>query len=256
MARRSGISPWIYAGCGCAALIGLVAVAVMAAGFFGVSLFKGYVEAMRDPVERDARALSILGGESLPEGYHARVFLSFPLVADLVILTDGPQDEIDLEEDFEAFDLETLGEHLFFYLSVRGDSSDEDELEDIFEGRRSRHVNIDLGSHFRSLEALGEGTLELDRARVDYASFRGELETEAGERVEGIYSQMQITCREGRARSRLALWFARDPAAEPTPSRAEAEPAERPVEALELPGSPADPEALEGFLGHFDLCAR
>ncbi|MEE8526652.1 MAG: hypothetical protein V3T72_22170, partial [Thermoanaerobaculia bacterium] len=89
MAKKS-TSPWLYIGCGCATLAGLAVVAVVAAGFFGASLFKGYVEDMQDPRARAERVKEILGTENLPAGYHARMYFSVPWVLDMVFLSDGP----------------------------------------------------------------------------------------------------------------------------------------------------------------------
>ncbi len=46
MAKRRGTPLWVTVGCGCAGLVMLLVGGVVAAGFFGFSAFKGYVEDM------------------------------------------------------------------------------------------------------------------------------------------------------------------------------------------------------------------
>lgn len=238
---KKGTSPWLYIGCGCCVLAGLVVAALIAAGIFGASVAKDYFDDLKDPESRNRRAREILGGEQLPAGYHALLFLRVPWIFEAVILTDGPPQQLG-EAELEGFSpLESrhLGEHLFLYLAVRGDDED---LEGAFQGRRdSGNVHFDFGSSFASREVLTEGGFDVTGGRLTYTAHRGELTTEDGERWNGLYSEMRIACdHDGKAR--LALWFARDPEGA------------GPDAVPDLPGTPADESALRELLGHFDLC--
>ncbi len=249
MAAEKGTSPWIYAGCGCAGCFGLGVLAVIATTFFGVSMFKDYVEDIGDPAVQTERAEKLLGVDSLPADYHARLVFRIPWVFDAAILTDGPVPEITASEDlddFEPLSGENLGVHAFIYLAVRAGASDEGDLDAVFGGRRSGgrgrrpgRDHIDLGSQFDSREELSRGSFDLDPGEVSYVGHRGELETEDGQRVDGVYSQMKIDC-PGDRKLRYAVWFER------APDDADPDPA----------GTPADEDALRGFLGHFHLCTQ
>ena len=83
-ARQRGTPLWITFGCGCVFLVALAIAAVVAAGYFGVSAFKGYVEDMMDPASRGVKAGEILGASRLPEGYSAQLFLRVPWLLGLV----------------------------------------------------------------------------------------------------------------------------------------------------------------------------
>ena len=243
-------SPWIYAGCGCAGCLGLGVLAVIAISFFGASMVKDYVEDIGDPAVQAERAKELLGTEELPADYHARIVFRIPWVFDAAILTDGPAAEAIAGEnldDFEPLSSENLGVHAFIYLAVRRGATDEEDLDSVFGGRRSgRHRpggnNIDLGSQFESREELSRGSFELDPGEVSYVGHRGEIETEDGERFDGVYSQMKIDC-PGDSKLRFAVWFER------APEDGAGEDA-----AFDAAGTPADEEALRDFLGHFNLC--
>ncbi len=258
---KKGTSPWLYIGCGCVALIGLAIAAVVAAGFMGASFFQGYVEDMQDPQARAEKVKQILGTEALPEGYHARMYFSVPWVLDMVFLSDGqPTEEGVFDENFQPFDSAGLGEHVFVFFSVRGDAGDGD-LEEIFESRgRSGEVQFDMGSHFRSLEELSRGEIEIEPQKLSYITHRGELETEDRERIVGIYAQMRANCPK-RDRTRLAVWFERLPTSDgESESTAEATMAASDAASenvpLDLPGTPADESTLRDFMSHFNLCAK
>lgn len=251
MAADRGTSPWVYIGCGCAGCLGLCVLMVAAAAFFGVSVFQGFVEDMEDPAARSERAREILGTEELPDDYHARLFVRVPWVLDVVILTDGPQDEAagDLDE-FAPLDAEHLGVHAFIYLAARRGVVDGD-IESIFEGRRrGGRSRVDLDAHFESRRELSRGSFEIAGGEASYVAHQGEIEIEDHQRIEGVYSLMRIDCPDDR-KDRLAVWFERT--AEGAPGGEDEAPA---IAGAAAVGSPADEEALRDFMGHFDLCAR
>ena len=236
-ARQRGTPLWVTIGCGCLLLIGLVIGGVVAAGYFGVTSFKGYLEDMEDPARRTARASEILGSANLPEGYSAQLFFRIPWFLDLVVLSDGQpmvveDDGIDLEAD-------AIGEHLFTYFKYHKGKMDEDDIERMLRGDRSAEgVKTDLGFELESEEEISRGSFEIEEQRLAYVAHRGELDFDDGG-MPGIYSQMIIDC-PGDEVTRVAVWFRRDP-----------EDAEEPSE---LTGSPADEQALRSFMGHFNVC--
>ena len=245
MASERGTSPWFYAGCGCAGCVGLCVLLVAGAAFFGVSMFQGFVEDIKNPAVQAEKARELLGTERLPEGYRARMVLRVPWVFDAAILSDGPEPAATEDlEDFQPLGGEHLGAHAFIYLAVRRGAVDGD-LDSVFDGRRrSGGSHVDLGSDFESREELSRGRFELDPGEVEYAAHRGELTTEDGHRVDGVYSQMEIDC-PGDSKRRFAVWFERAP-----------EDAGGDGAALDIAGTPADEEALRDFMSHFELCMR
>jgi len=267
---KKGTSPWIWVGCGCVVLLGLAVLAAVGAGFWGFTAFKGYVDDVKDPEARAAEVAKILGAAELPEGYYAHFFFRIPWIMEMAILSDRPVREMtDAElEGYDPLDSEEVGDHLFMYLSVRGD--EKDELESIFEdgGGRPGGMEFDLGSSFDPQEKLGEGSLEIGPQKIRYVSHRGDMITEDHHRLAGVFASMLVECSPGGGgRTRFALWFAREPQPrEPKPEsttvEAEASPVEEsPVEAApseasaaELAGTPADEAALRDFMAHFNVC--
>ncbi len=234
---RRGTPLWATIGCGCLVLVALGIAAVVAAGYFGASAFKGYVEDMKDPETRANRAGDILGTERLPEGYTAHLFLHIRWLFDMVVLSDSEPVKIE-GEDFEL-ESEAVGQHLFLYLKVRDSGTNHDELEQMLRGEStSEGVKTDLDLELESDEELGRGSFELGAQRLSYVAHRGELDLDDGD-VDGIYSQLLIEC-PGDDLTRAAVWFQRGEEDDSAPVAAG--------------GTPADEEELRRFMSHFDLC--
>lgn len=236
-AGRQGTPPWVTIGCGCLLLMGLAFGAMVAAGFLGVSAFKGYVEDMKDPASRDARAREILGASQLPAGYSAQLFFRVPWLIDMVILSDGEPTTV----ENEGFDLddESFGEHAFFFLILHRGELDEEELEKMLRGEQVEEgVRIDLGLETESDEELARGSFEIPPQKLTYVAHRGEIELE-DRPLKGIFSRVFVEC-PGDDLSRLAIWIER--------RKEDGEP-------LPVAGSPADEEVLRRFMESFNLCA-
>lgn len=230
-------SPWIYIGCGCGGLALVLLFLVVGAGMFGASLFKGYVEDLEDPARRNGRILTMLGAESLPEGYHGQMFFSIPWVLDMAILSDG--EPADLKED-QNLDLGELGEHAFLYLAIRDMGDARSDTEALWRGE---DVDTQVDLDFRSRRELGRGEFEVPPQSIRWVAHAGEFKGDHGREVEGIYTVLLIDCPERDELVRRAYFWSR-----------------RDLETIvegdqpDLTGSPADPEHLHGFLGHFDFC--
>ena len=72
--NERGTPIWVTIGCGCGLLVMLVIGAIVAAGFFGFSAVKGYVEDMKDPSARGAKAAKILGSRAASRGLYGASF--------------------------------------------------------------------------------------------------------------------------------------------------------------------------------------
>ncbi len=240
MAGKQGTPLWITLGCGCLLLVGLVIGAVVAAGFFGVSAFKGYVDDMKDPAVRAAKAGEILGTSSLPDGYSAQLFLRIPWVFDMVVLTDGEPMPVEEGDDFDLTP-GTVGEHLFLYFKLRRKKLDEEEIERMLRGEpTSDGIRADVGLEFEPEEELARGAFEIEPQRLAYVAHRGELDFEERD-LPGIFSQVVIDC-PGDDLTRVAVWFRRDPEDL------------APGEVSDPAGSPADEAALRAMMAHFNVC--
>jgi len=126
MSENKGFPPWAWIGCGCVgAIAALVAIAV-GLGFWGVNKAREFGELMKDPEEREERALSALGASELPDGYYAVVAFSVPFVFDFAMLADEPP-----KENGEP----VMGEHGFIFVSFPAFGDGDEELYDFFEGR-------------------------------------------------------------------------------------------------------------------------
>lgn len=247
MAKKSTGSWWITAGCGCAVLIALGIGAIGGVGWMGYSRVKGYVEDLEDPERRSQRARELLGAEALPEGYHGVFFVEIPWLATLVALSDDPRLAQRLEdmEEIEEYSLSDPGRHFFFYTLYEIDEDGDGPREGLSPGRSKTgggQVNIQIEDlELISDQQLEEGILELGEQKIELVAHRGAHIDDFGDRKPGIYSTMAIGCPDGKRR--VAVWFERrNPPSEGASER-------------EIPaGSPADLEALETFMGHFELC--
>jgi len=234
--QKRGTSPWVYIGCGCVVLLILAIGGCFAAGFFGVTQFRGFVEEMEDPVKREERVREILGARELPAGYHAQLFFRIPLLMEMVIISDGEALEFDAGGGREpTIDVEHLGEHVFMFFSMRDMGGNRREMERWFEGESSTPGDVDFNVDFHSQEFLGRGEFEIGSQRLRYMAHRGEIDYE-----DAIYAVLWIEC-PNADRVRIGFyWLRLDPATVETP---------------EFAGTPADEEVLRDFMGHFNLCA-
>ncbi len=239
MAKPRGTPLWATVGCGCCLLVLLVIGGLTIAGFFGVSKFKGYIEDMKDPEARSAKAAEILGAEQLPEGYTAHIFLRIPWVVDIVMASDS--EPVVIEDDEFELESAAIGEHLLVYFSLRMGNMDHEDFERMLRGERSADgVKTDIDLEIEPGEELGRGSFELGRQELSYVAFTGELQLDDGD-VEGIYSQVLIDC-PGDKVTRAAVWFQRGG------ERISQE------DLIETDGTPADEETLRRFMDHFDVC--
>ncbi len=240
MAKPRGTPPWVTVGCGCCLLVLLAIGGLVAAGFFGVSAVKGYVETMKDPAARATRAAEILGSGELPEGYTAHIFLHIPWLIDMVVASDS--EPVVFEGDDFELESDAIGQHLFVYLLLpRSGSMDHDDFERMLRGEsQSEGVNTDIDIDIESDQELSRGSFELGDQKLSYVGHRGELDLDDGD-VEGIYSQVLIDC-AGDDLTRAAVWFQRG--------------GERiaPDDLTETDGTPADEETLRRFMDHFKVC--
>lgn len=263
---------WVWIGCGCLlAIFGLVAV-IGGTGFAGFKFFQGMVEDMADPVARTEAVLDILGAETLPDGWHARVFFRIPFLMTIVILTDGDPPEAiegDLEQKAESLEQLAISDDqiendLFLYGFFRGRGPDSPEtFEEVLSGE-AKDTDVNLGLEIGDAVTIDEGEMQVGDQAVRWRASRGRLDTR-GDEIEGLWATFAITCPDGEFHE--ALWFhrmsAEAPSSESTGAEQTAESATASSEAIatetgaefEIEGTPADPKEIERVLGYFDLCS-
>lgn len=270
MAKKEGIPPWVWIGCGCLLFPLLIALALGGAGFFAFNYGKNAIEKMADPEQRAAAAREALGTEALPPGWHVRTYFAFPFGFSMVVLGDGtppppPEGETFEEKakSLESLDLSHLGDNrrIFIYLEL-GDSNDE-TIEEVLNNSKRGGMNLDLGIKFRSESELSRGDLTVAGERVAFVGKAGQLDTRGGD-FDIVYSEMAFDCKKkGDGKRRLGLLFelqepaASVPAVEAPAVEAPAVDAPAATEpATAAVGSVADSGVLQAFLDHFEVCRR
>jgi hypothetical protein len=229
-----GRSAWSYILIGCLALVVIVTVFIAGAGFWLYRGAKSLERSMKDPQARAERVLEVLGADTLPEGYHPMMAFKVPFLMQVAILSG--------REPAQSGEMGSLGDRGLIYIQLIYAGQDRKALRDYFEGRTSdpsvladNHIQLDVD------EIIDRGVVPLDPASLMYVAQRGKVSME-GFDAEGITSLILIECPED-SKNRMAIWFAPDP---------------RPAGesgAVDLTGTPADPEAIAGFMTHFRLCA-
>ena len=222
-------SPWFYVLGGCAVLIVVSGLAIVAVAVFGWQKAKELKQTLHDPVKRTAAALEVLEAENLPDGWRSVFAASVPLLGEIAILTAG--DTIATAEGLE------FGDRGFVYFQMIGSKAD-----DI---RRRFEQGDDLGDAFRDAKLrfdmdreLARGSFDVDGGILMWLSGTGRAVVH-GASVEGLTTVGAVDCEDDR-RSRVLFWWA------PLPSDLDAPGA--------LTGTFADGDRLGEFVGHFALC--
>lgn len=233
-------------GCGCAALVTLVMLAVVGITYFTYRQAKGLQENFTDPEKRAEKVAELMRPTAMPEGYQPLGGFRVPFLMDLAVLTDKAEPEGGEDGGGDLFDRGG-----FFYVSTFGFGRDDAEIRAYFEegeeqgseGLRNVPFDVESGGEmdveFGLQEEIDRGEVPIPGGRALYVARRGELRLE-GERTEGLSTMVYLDCDDDN-RMRFGLWF------EMAPETAEGE-------EMDLTGSPADPPALEAFLGHFRVC--
>lgn len=217
-----GRTAWHYVGCGCVAVAVLGALAAGGVGWFFYTRARQLKAEITDPAAREAKVRSILGYDQLPEGYYPALGISVPWLLEMAILTDH---ELPGGEDVKRLnDRDFIGDRGFLYFVARSFHGEHGEAEG--------YARTDFD--FDAEETVGKGELQAGGAKVSWVARRGELHQRGGEQ-RTVAAELHLDC-PGDGRERRAIWFV------PAP------------EGDAYAGTPASPEALEAFLGHFRFC--
>lgn len=233
MADRNSVLIGIGIGC-IAVILGLMAMAG-ACSFWVYRQAEQIQRDVEDPGARRSRVLEILGTDSLPEGYHPVAAFSVPFLLRTAVLGDREVPEGE-EQRGQPFD-----ERGFIFVETLGVGQDEQQLRDYFEGRTDDpSVLEENGFNMDVDEVLSRGTLPPDGdVRFLYMAQRAAVALQ-GFRGRGLSALVLVDCPDDERR-RMGIWFGPDPESGDDG-------------AADLAGTPADPEAISGFLANFSFC--
>jgi len=238
MEERKGTSPWVFIGVGCLVSILLIVAVIVAIGAWGFSQVRQLQRTMEDPVARTEAAAETLGADELPEGYHAMMAMSVPFgLVETAMLTDREPDE-----DGE---LRRFGEHGFIYFDTVAMGNQAQELRDFIAGDSNDPEFFDQTSiNVDAREVIDSGTIEETGRTLRWLAYRGRIRS--GNRSDfgdGVNAMVMFECPDSD-RVRMGIWFGPDP--DP----------DTPVDEVDFTGTVADPDEIQRFMAHFDVCNR
>ncbi|MBW3564170.1 MAG: hypothetical protein KY459_05555 [Acidobacteria bacterium] len=219
--ERSKRPVWIWLLGGCLLLILLAVALVIGAMYWGSGKLASMVEEQSNPEMREQKAKEILGGTSLPPGYHAGFSISMGLVRSARV-ADHP----------DGFAEATRG--FVYNESIRGGES----KVDAYVAGTAGNVLDEMGTRIRTDELLLESTVEVDGRTVPYSVREGEI-SESDVALPALFTLMTIPCDDDR--ERWGVWFQRRDS-------------ETTVTGSDLEGTVGDPDAISDLLGYFDVC--
>lgn len=252
-AGKSERKPLSWLGCGCAGIF--LTLLVFVAGLTWASYRAGQdLQADVDPITRATRVQKVLPYKDLPPGYHPWGASSIPFMMKTALLSDREppaQGSGDSGND--------LGRYGFFYMSFRAPGGPGDRLKQFVQGGKpGGESSIEMPNFKLDIrQPLRQGDFESGGGQVRYALFRGQVSPmgseEPGSALSGkprqapepprpvVMALLQIDCPQDRW-AHLATWYGPDPA----PGQ--------PATGAAFAGTPADPAAVETFLGYFEVC--
>lgn len=258
-------------GCGCAAIITVFMLCVVAVTWFGYRSGKEMERLALDPEAAGERVREVVAYRSLPPGYRPFGAIGVPLVFQ-VALFFAPEEAVTAAVS-RGEDPAAVLEAGFLFIKVRdwlGRGSRTEEWLRTGEGDDLAIEQDRLA--FDPEEVVARGELDAGGARALWVARRGDIEIH-GEHLGGgpqilvdgepvvevdydddggdrptaggprpaLLTVISLECEDQRW-ERIAVWFALDPA----PGVPAAE--------VDWSGTPADPEAIADFLGRLELC--
>jgi hypothetical protein len=212
-------SPWTLAGIGCAALVAAAVVAFCAFVYVGQRMARSVRAQQANPVLRRERVQELVQAREMPAGYAPALGLSVPFLGQVAVL--------------ERVDPATG----VVFLLQRTGAADEEWSADVDRLLALRGLVLDPGEPIASGERTAGG------AALAYRALRTQLgRGPARPSSPVLVALVDVRCPAAHAGSWLGVWIEPDPAVV------------GPIDPAALRGTPADPEAIAGFMSAFRLC--
>lgn len=236
-APKKETSPWVYIGCGCAALVILAMAAIAGMTWISYREAKKLEKSWSDPAAAESRTRGVLAYDELPEGYFPLGSFSLPFVMDMALIGDNPPRPGAKPKDRGN---DRFKERGFIYIKLRRFGNSGREMRDYLEGKGKQPEWMKGNTEVDTSEVLKRGEVEANGQRILFSANRGEV-SQGGRSVDGIATIMLIDCPR-KDRIHFGIWFGPDP--EP----------EAPADRVDLTGTNADPEEIRKFAAHFRFC--
>jgi hypothetical protein len=231
-------SPWVYIGVGCGVAVLLALAGIVGFTFLVYRQGKEMAEGFKDPKVREAKTRQILPYESLPAGYYAGGAMSIPFLMDFAVLTDQEP------AAGEKPDQGNYHERSFIFMNMRHLRDNREKMERYLRGEAPAPEDgaWNRGNvNFHTEEVIRRGEIQMGGQKVLYQASRGEI-NHKGEKENGVVTMVLPECPDDRLR--FGIWIG------PAPAGSKG----KPVAEVDYQGTPADPAAMQEFLGHFRLC--
>lgn len=230
-------SPWLYVAIGCGGLVVLGGLVIAALALFVFKKSDEINQDLANPVARAEKVQKALGAQALPEGYHAIMAVSLPMIMDSAMIATKPPGK----GGDAASSRRTFMYVRFKVITPR----DAQGMRDYLEGRTD-DVSVFARSRLqmKTEQLVGRGQLELQNGqKLLYLAQRGELRFGGNSKSEGpgLNALVLFEC-PTQSDVRMGIWTALDTSPEV------------PLEQLEIQGTPVDPEAIRSFMSHFNPC--
>ena len=224
-------SPWLYVAIGCGGLVVLGSLAIAAGALFVFKKSDELNQDLANPVARAEKVKRALGARALPEGYHAIMTVSMPMLMDTTVISTRDA---------------APSRRTFMYVRFKVITPrDAQGMRDYLEGRTDdASVFARSRLQMKTEQLVGRGSLELQNGqKLLYLAQRGELRFGGNSKSEGpgLNALVLFEC-PTQSDVRMGIWTAPDTSPEV------------PLEQLEIQGTPLDPEAIRSFMSHFNPC--
>jgi hypothetical protein len=242
---KKRISPWLWVGCGCGALVLLAALAAGGFVYVGMRQVREMETLRHDPAALARRIQAIVPYRDLPAGYEPDLVISVPILTETAIFARRRPGQAAPASDAAP---------RFIYsrtLALGGGISTEAQRKRFLDPRQGMPPWLGgLSIHVPHVETLRTGELDAGGHRVYYRVQRALLD-DHGEKRSIFTTVAMIDCRDGM-HAHSVVW---------TDGRFGAGPAEEGgqggQDGAADPGGAAqrgDPAAVAEFLSHFRLC--
>jgi hypothetical protein len=227
-------SPWVWVGCGCGVLVLLGALAFGGFLFMMVREGKEAERVSRDPVLLAQRVQQVVHYRDLPPPYRPVTTFSIPFFLQLAIFADRELES----RGAMSHNLPPDASSFIVVRTYNPFGTDWRKRATIHTGPAPDWMK-NIGVEFRSSSQVRSETIQLQGHAAEYRALRSHLVSH-GKEWSSIMAVAVLDCQD-RHWIHTLVWSTPDPAPD------------KPL--AETTGTPADPDALQQMVSHFELCA-